>query len=91
MNADSQIIHEGSGRRSAETVAGYLSAMAIFVGLIGIAWHPLRLILPSLVIALVASGMAEKSRRLPFAAVFICTGCLFFGFTVAVATSNPLW
>jgi hypothetical protein len=91
LNVDSQMLHEGSERRPAETVAGYLSAMAIFVSLAGIAWHPLRLILPSLLIALVAAGMAGPSRRLPFAAVLICAVCLFFGFTVAVATGHALW
>jgi hypothetical protein len=91
LNAESEVLHERTGRRPSETVAGYLSAIAIFVSLAGIAWHPLRLILPSLAIALVASGMAGPGRRLPLAAVLICAGCLFFGFTVAVATSNPLW
>lgn len=91
MNAESEILHEGESRGPSETVAGFLSAMAIFVSLAGIAWHPLRLILPSLAIALVASGMAGPGRRLPLAAVLICAGCLFFGFTVAVVTSHPLW
>ena len=91
MNAESETLHEGTGRSTAETVAGFLSAMAIFVGLAGIAWHPLRLILPALVLALVASGMAGPGRRLPLAAVLICAVCLFFGFTVAVITSHPLW
>jgi hypothetical protein len=65
--------------------------MAIFVSIAGIAWHPLRLILPSLAIALIASGMAGPGRRLPLAAVLISTVCLFFGFTVAVVTSHALW
>ncbi|HET8751427.1 MAG TPA: hypothetical protein VFM43_02740 [Gaiellaceae bacterium] len=91
MNAESETLHEGAGRRPAETVAGFLSAMAIFMSIIGIAWHPLRLILPSTAIALIASGMAGPGRQLPRAAVLICAVCLFLGFTVAVATSNALW
>lgn len=91
MNSESEILHEGSSRRPGETVAGFLSAMAIFVSLIGIAWHPLRLILPSAAIALVASGMAGPGRQLPRAAVLICAVSLFLGFTVAVVTSNALW
>lgn len=91
MNSESEFLQERSGRSSAETVAGYLSAMAIFVSIAGIAWHPLRLILPSLLIALVAAGMGGPGRRLPFAAVLICAACLFFGFTVAVVTSHALW
>jgi hypothetical protein len=80
-----------SGRSTSETVAGYLSAIAIFISVIGLAWHPLRLILPSLAIALIASGMGSGKGRLQFAAVIICTFCLFFGLTFAVAASRPLW
>ena len=91
MNAEGEILHENTGRRSSETVAGFLAAIAIFVSLIGVAWHPLRLILPSLALALVASGMGRGKGRLQFAAVLICAVCLFFGMTIAVALSKPLW
>jgi hypothetical protein len=91
VNAESELLHERSGRRPSETVAGYLSSIAIFVSLVGIAWHPLRLILPASAIALVASGMAGPGRRLQLAAVLICAVCLFLGFTVAVVTSHALW
>jgi hypothetical protein len=91
LNAEGEILHSNTGRRPAETVGGFLSAVAIFVSLVGIAWHPLRLIVPSLAVALVASGMGSGKGRLQFAAVLICTVCLFLGFTVAVVTSNALW
>jgi hypothetical protein len=91
LNVEGEAYHEPARRTSAETVAGFLSAIAIFVSLVGIAWHPLRLILPSAAIALIASGMASSRRQLPFAAVLICAVCLFLGFTVAVVTSHPLW
>jgi hypothetical protein len=91
LNAESETLHEGATRRPSETVAGFLAAMAIFMSIIGIAWHPLRLILPSTAIALVAAGMAGPGRSLPRAAVLICAVCLFFGFTVAVVTSHALW
>ena len=91
MNVDGEILHEDSEKRSSETVAGFLSAIAIFVSLVGLAWHPLRLILPSLAIALVAAGMGAGKGRLQFAAVLISAVCLFFGLTIAVAFSKPLW
>ena len=91
MNVESEAFHEAARRTSAETVAGYLSAVAIFVSLVGIAWHPLRLILPSAAIALIASGMSSKRQQLSLAAVVICAVSLFLGFAVAVATSHPLW
>lgn len=91
MNAEGEILREGEGRKTSETVAGFLSAIAIFMSLVGLAWHPLRLILPSLAIALVASGMGSGKGRLQFAAVLICALCLFFGLTIAVTLSKPLW
>jgi hypothetical protein len=99
VSADSDLLHEPlsteapgrTSRRTAQTVAGYLSALAIFTSIVGIAWHPLRLILPSIGIALIASGMARGESRLQLAAVLICGVCLFLGMTVAVVTSQPLW
>jgi len=91
LSAEGEILHENGGRTTSETVAGFLAAIAIFVSLVGLAWHPIRLIVPSLAIALVASGMGSGKGRLQFAAVLICALCLFFGFTIAVALSKPLW
>ncbi len=91
MNVESDAFHGPVRRTSADTVAGYLSANAIFVSLGGIAWHPLRLILPAGAIALIASGMSNSRRQLTLAAVLICAVCLFLGLAVAVATSHPLW
>jgi len=91
LSVHGEVIRDGAGRRSSETVAGFLAAVAIFMSLVGIAWHPLRLILPSLAVALIASGMGAGKGRLQLAAVLICTGCLFLGMTVAVVTSHPLW
>jgi len=92
LSAEGEIVHDrAEGRHTAQTVAGYLSAIAIFVSIVGIAWHPLRLILPSAGVALVASGMGDGKGRLQFAAVLVCAVCLFLGLTVAVATSHPLW
>ena len=91
MSAEGEVLHEGGEKRTSETVAGFLAAIAIFVSLVGLAWHPLRLILPSLAIALVAAGMGAGKGRLQFAAVLISAVCLFFGLTIAVAFSKPLW
>jgi hypothetical protein len=35
--------------------------------------------------------MSSKRQQLSLAAVAICAVSLFLGFTVAVATSHPLW
>lgn len=77
--------------RSAHTVAGFLSAMAIFAALIGIAWHPLRLILPAMVIALIAAAMAPKGNRLAQVAVAVAAASFFVGMLVSVVTRRALW
>lgn len=88
-DAETTIVRDPSDRRSVESVAGYLASFAIFVSFLGIFWHPLRLIVPSLVIALVASGMARG--RLQLAAVLISATCLFLGLALQVATGHALW
>jgi hypothetical protein len=66
--------------------------MAIFICLIGLAWHPLRLILPGIAIAMVSAGMAgPRSRRISFAAVLMAAACFFFGMLIAVVVQHPLW
>jgi hypothetical protein len=87
--SETSIAHNPSNRKTSETVAGYLSSLAIFISFLGIFWHPLRLIVPALVIALVASGMAKG--RLQLAAVLTGAVCLFLGLALAVATGHALW
>jgi hypothetical protein len=77
--------------RPSETVAGFLAAMSIAICLIGVAWHPLRLILPGIVIAMIAAGMGGRYQRLAFAAVLTSAVCFFAGMLIAVVTQNPLW
>ena len=77
--------------RTADTVAGFLAAMSIFICLIGLAWHPLRLILPGILIAMIAAGIGGRFQRLAFAAVLIAAACFFFGLMIAVITSRALW
>ncbi len=77
--------------RPSETVAGYLAALAIFIALIGLAWHPLRLILPAIVVSMIAAAMGGRHQRLAFAAVIVVAFCFFLGMVIAVITQRPLW
>jgi hypothetical protein len=77
--------------RPAYTVAGFLAAMAIFAALIGLAWHPLRLIGPAIVLSMLSAAMAPRGNRLAMAAVFISAACFFLGLMIAVVTQRPLW
>ena len=83
--------YEGGASRPSETVAGFLAALAIFFSLISLAWHPLRLVIPAILIALIAAAIGGRFRRLAFAAVMISAACFFFGLTIAVVTSRGLW
>ena len=78
-------------RRPSETVAGFLAAASIVVSLMALAWHPLRLLGPAILMALVAAAMGGRHQRLAFAAVMIAAACFFFGMTIAVVTSRALW
>jgi hypothetical protein len=82
---------EPTRARPADTIAGFLAAMAIAICLIGLAWHPLRLILPGIAIAMIAAGMGGRHQRLAFAAVLVAASCFFFGMMIAVITSRALW
>ncbi len=77
--------------RPSETVAGYLAALAIFIALIGLAWHPLRLILPAIVVSMIAAAMGGRHQRLAFAAVIVVAFCFFLGMVISVITQRPLW
>jgi len=77
--------------RSAYTVAGFLSSMAIFAALIGLAWHPLRLIGPAIILSMIGAAMAPRGNRLAFGAVFVVAGCFFLGLLITVVTTRPLW
>jgi hypothetical protein len=42
--------------RPTDAVAGVLAAMSIFASLTSIFWHPLRLVVASILLALIAAG-----------------------------------
>ena len=76
---------------AAEIVGGYLAAFSIFVSCASVAWHPVRLVVPAIVLALISAGLSGPHQRLPRAAVAIGGIAWVLGMTVAVVTSHPLW
>jgi hypothetical protein len=92
VSAEADIQRARGRHRPAEVVSGYLSALAIFAGVVAIAWHPLRLSPLSMLLALLAAAMAgPRNRTLARAGVGIAALCFFLGMTVSVITSRPLW
>jgi hypothetical protein len=77
--------------RPAESIAGFLAATSIFASLISLAWRPLRLILISILLALIAAAIGGRHARLAAFAAGIGALCFFGGMTIAILTGNPLW
>lgn len=77
--------------RPAETLAGFLAAVSIFVSLTGVAYRPLRLIPFGILLSLIAVGIGGRSERLATVAVAVGAASFAVGMAVAVITSNPLW
>jgi hypothetical protein len=77
--------------QSVEAVAGYLAAISIFASLISLAWHPIRLLAPALLLALISAGMTGRGKRLPFVAVITVAACFFLGMMITVITGRALW
>ena len=77
--------------RPAETVAGYLAALAIFGGLIAVAVRPVPVGVSSILVGLIAAAMADRFQRLAGVAVAVATSGFMAGMIVCVITSRPLW
>lgn len=73
------------------TVAGFLAALSIAVGLIAVAWYPGRIGPAAMLIALLATAMGGPHRRLAAAAVAITTVCWVIGMVVAVVFEQPIF
>jgi fructose-specific phosphotransferase system IIC component len=76
---------------SRDYVAGVLASASIFVGAIGVAQTPVRIIPISIVLALVAAAMSDRFRTLSAWAVGLNMVWWVLGMTVAVITDNPLF
>ena len=75
----------------AEAIGGLLAAVSIFTSLASLVYHPLRLVLVSIVLALLSTTMARRNNRLPAIAVGVGAAAFVLGMTIAVAGSRPLW
>jgi hypothetical protein len=87
----SSVEPESERTNHTEVVAGYLASIAIFVSLISLAWHPIRLLAPAFLLALVSAGMTGRGKRLPFIAVLTVAVCFFLGMMITVITGRALW
>jgi hypothetical protein len=95
---------EREGARSGlDTLAGLMSATAIFLGLLGatdfnlsiggthVEMRPVRIGVAAIVLALVAAGLGGRHQRLAAAAVAITGVCWVIGMIIAVVTQRPIF
>lgn len=75
----------------AEAIGGLLAAVSIFTSVGSVVFHPLRLVLVSIVLALLSAAMAGQNSRLPAIAVGVGAAAFVVGMTIAVAGGRPLW
>ena len=92
-----------SARSGVDTLAGLMSATAIFLGLLGatdfnlsiagthLEMTPVRVGVAAVVLALVAAGIGGRHRKLAAAAVGIAAACWVIGMIVAVVTQRPIF
>jgi hypothetical protein len=78
-------------RGPAETLAGYMSAAAIFLAVAALAYRPLVLALAALVLSLTATAIGGRWGRLHATAVGAATAGFVLGMSIAVVTSRPLF
>ncbi len=83
---------ERVGREStADHVAGFLAATALFASLLAIVWYPGRLGPAAMLVALIAAGIGDEQRRLAAFALAAATACWLLGMIIAVVTERPIF
>ena len=80
-----------SEQRPSETAADFLAVISIVGSAVGLAYQPVKLIPFAVILALIATGMAPRSSRLPLVAVIFAAACFVAGMTIAVLTNHALY
>jgi hypothetical protein len=75
----------------ADAVAGFLAALAILGAALALVWNPGRLGTASVLIAVIACGLATTQRRLAASALIFAGTCWFFGMVIAVVLERPIF
>ena len=85
--------HESPGERprTADVVAGYLAACAIFGGIVAVFYYPGRIGPAAIIISLVAAGMSGYNRRFTGLAVLVASLGWLAGMIVAIFLDRPIF
>jgi uncharacterized membrane protein (UPF0136 family) len=77
--------------RPADTVAGFLAALAMAGGLIAVVERPVLIGVFSIFVSFLAAALAERNQRLAALSVAVASTGWLAGMIVCVITSRPLW
>jgi hypothetical protein len=80
-----------AGETTADTVAGFLAAVALMAGLISIVWYPGRVGPVAMLVALIAVALSGAQRRFAGIALLVVTLCWLLGMTLAVVLERPIF
>ena len=87
-------VQEGNSRPAdgtASTVAGFLSAFAIFAAIGGLVYYPGRVATAAVLVALISAGIGGFQRGLTTFAVVFAGLCWFAGMVIAIALERPVF
>jgi hypothetical protein len=76
---------------TADIVAGFLAAAAIFAGIAALVYYPGRIGLAGIVIALIATGMGGGVKRLTAIGMAVAAAGFFFGMVISVLLDRPIF
>ena len=76
---------------TADTIAGFLAALAFLGAGLALVWHPGRIGTAAILIALVAAALADANARLAAWAVGVATACWLAGMTLAVLFDRAIF
>jgi hypothetical protein len=72
-------------------LAGLLAALALFFGLMALAYHPVAIAVAAFLLGIVSVGMSPRHQTLGAIALAVTGICFVIGVSIAVITKNPLW
>jgi hypothetical protein len=78
-------------RRWADPLAGLFAAMALFLGLVAIAYHPLTISVAAFLLGFLSLLMSARHEKLAGIAIGVAGVCFVAGMSIAVLTDKPLW
>ncbi len=76
---------------TADNVAGFLAALAMLAGVLGLVWYPGRVGTAAILIALIAAGIAGAHRRLAGIALAVAGVCWLLGMVISVVADRPIF